>query len=69
MDGFRTKIEDTPKFRTEDEEREFWAKHDVVDFFSSERSARGSFPALQSVPADRLAQERDWKRDGSKTDT
>ena len=36
-----------PKFRTEDEEREFWAKHDVVDFFDWESSARGTFPNLK----------------------
>jgi len=36
-----------PKFRNEDEERAFWAEHDVVDFFDWEHSVRGSFPALK----------------------
>ena len=37
----------TPRFVTEDEEREFWAEHDVVDFFDWEKSVEGSFPALK----------------------
>lgn len=39
--------EDMPRFRTEDEERDFWAEHDVVDYFDWERSVEGSFPALK----------------------
>jgi predicted DNA binding CopG/RHH family protein len=39
--------ESVPKFRTEDEEREFWAEHDVVDYFDWEKSVAGSFPALK----------------------
>lgn len=36
-----------PRFRDEDEERDFWAKHDVVDYFDWDRSVGGSFPALK----------------------
>jgi len=39
--------ESMPKFRSEDEERDFWAEHDVVDYFDWERSVPGSFPALK----------------------
>ena len=39
--------EPVPKFRTEDEERDFWAEHDVVDYFDWEKSVAGSFPALK----------------------
>lgn len=39
--------ESVPKFRSEDEERGFWAEHDVVDYFDWERSVPGSFPALK----------------------
>jgi predicted DNA binding CopG/RHH family protein len=39
--------ESMPKFRTEDEERDFWAEHDVVDYFDWEKSVAGSFPALK----------------------
>jgi predicted DNA binding CopG/RHH family protein len=39
--------ESMPRFRTEDEERDFWAEHDVVDFFDWEKSVEGSFPALK----------------------
>jgi predicted DNA binding CopG/RHH family protein len=36
-----------PAFRSEDEEREFWAEHDVVDYFDWESSVPGTFPALK----------------------
>lgn len=36
-----------PDFRSEDEEREFWAKHEVVDYFDWANSVPGSFPALK----------------------
>ena len=36
-----------PRFRDEDEEREFWARHDVVDYFDWDKSVEGSFPALK----------------------
>lgn len=47
MNARRKKPEKMPKFRTEDEERDFWAEHDVVDYFDWENSVRGSFPALK----------------------
>ena len=43
--------EQAPKFRTEDEERDFWAEHDVVDYFDWETSVRGSFPNLKPSTA------------------
>ena len=36
-----------PKFRSEDEERDFWAEHHVVDYFDWDKSVEGSFPALK----------------------
>jgi predicted DNA binding CopG/RHH family protein len=36
-----------PRVPSEDEEREFWAEHDVVDYFDWEKSAQGSLPALK----------------------
>lgn len=36
-----------PRFRSEDAEREFWAEHDVVDYFDWDHAVRGSFPALK----------------------
>jgi predicted DNA binding CopG/RHH family protein len=36
-----------PKFRSEDEERDYWAEHDVVDYFDWDKSVEGSFPALK----------------------
>ncbi|MFO7587450.1 MAG: BrnA antitoxin family protein [Gemmatimonadota bacterium] len=39
--------EPVPEFRSEEEEREFWAEHDVVNYFDWENSVPGSFPALK----------------------
>lgn len=36
-----------PRFETEDQEREFWARHEVVDFFDWDRAVKGRFPALK----------------------
>jgi len=36
-----------PKFRNEDEEREFWATHSPLDYFDISSAKRGSFPKLR----------------------
>ncbi len=36
-----------PQFRSEDSERDFWAEHDVLDYFDWEQVVPGSFPALK----------------------
>ena len=36
-----------PKFKNEDEEREFWATHSALDYFDSTMSKRASFPNLK----------------------
>jgi len=36
-----------PKFRSEDEEREFWATHDLTEYFDFSRAVRVSLPNLQ----------------------
>ena len=36
-----------PKFKTEDEEREFWAKIDLADYFESKDCQAVSFPNLK----------------------
>ncbi|MGH7571923.1 MAG: BrnA antitoxin family protein [Gemmatimonadota bacterium] len=43
----RKKAEQPPRFRSEDQERAFWAEHDVVDYFDWDRAVPGSFPALK----------------------
>lgn len=43
----RKKTEKWPRFRSEDEERAFWAEHDVVDYFDWKKAVPGSFPALK----------------------
>ncbi|MEK7667648.1 MAG: BrnA antitoxin family protein [Gemmatimonadota bacterium] len=36
-----------PRFRSEDEERAFWAKHDVADYFDWSRAVLATFPNLR----------------------
>jgi predicted DNA binding CopG/RHH family protein len=35
------------RFKTEDEEREFWATHSPLDFFDASKARRASFPHLK----------------------
>jgi len=53
-----------PKFKSEDEEREFWATHSPLDHFDTENFKKASFsklkPSLKSIsirlPEDMLAE-------------
>jgi predicted DNA binding CopG/RHH family protein len=53
-----------PDFRSEDEEREFWATHSPLDYFDAQDIKRGSFPNLKPsvksisirLPEDMLAE-------------
>ncbi len=36
-----------PKFKNEDEEREFWATHSPLDYFDAKNFKRASFPQLK----------------------
>lgn len=36
-----------PRFRNEDEEREFWANHSPLDYFESARVSKVRFPSLK----------------------
>lgn len=52
------------KFKTEDEEREFWATHSPLDYFDSKKLKGASFPKLKPslksisirLPEDMLAE-------------
>jgi predicted DNA binding CopG/RHH family protein len=35
------------RFKTEDEEREFWVTHSPLDFFDASKARRASFPNLK----------------------
>jgi predicted DNA binding CopG/RHH family protein len=37
----------TPKFNSEDEERDFWDTHDMTDYFDMSKAERVSFPNLR----------------------
>ena len=41
------KYKKIPKFKNEDEEREFWAKHNTTDFFDPKSARRIYFPNLK----------------------
>lgn len=40
-----------PRFRTENEERKFWAGHDTVDYFDWGKATRATFPRLKPSTA------------------
>jgi predicted DNA binding CopG/RHH family protein len=40
-------LNDMPKFKSEDEEREFWASHSPLDYFDAGSSRKESFPNLK----------------------
>jgi predicted DNA binding CopG/RHH family protein len=41
-------VKHIPKFKNEDEERDFWATHDVTDYFDMEKAEMAMFPNLKS---------------------
>ena len=43
----KTKPKKIPKFKTEDEEREFWATHSTLDYFDLSTARRVTFPNLK----------------------
>ena len=40
-------MKDIPKFKNEDEERQFWAEHDSTEFVDWSKAKRGVFPNLK----------------------
>jgi predicted DNA binding CopG/RHH family protein len=43
----KSKTKKIPKFKSEDQERDFWAKNDVTDFFNIESGKKINFPNLK----------------------
>ena len=43
----KKKLKSIPKFKTEDEERKFWAKHDLTDYFDMNKAEPVIFPNLK----------------------
>jgi len=41
------KLKQIPKFKNEDEERDFWDSHDLTDFFDISKAELVSFPNLK----------------------
>ncbi|OGG29861.1 hypothetical protein A2971_01380 [Candidatus Gottesmanbacteria bacterium RIFCSPLOWO2_01_FULL_46_21] len=41
------RFKELPKFKNEDEERDFWATHDSTDYFDWSKAKRVIFPNLQ----------------------
>ena len=42
-----SKLKSMPKFKTEDEEREFWSKHDSTEYIDYSKAKRTLFPNLK----------------------
>lgn len=42
-----TKLKQIPTFKTEDDERDFWATHDATDYFDFRTARRVVFPNLK----------------------
>lgn len=47
----KKKLKSIPKFRSEAQEREFWAEHDSADYFDWSRARVVRFPNLQPSTA------------------
>ena len=45
----KKKLKEIPKFKTEDEERQFWATHDSTDYFDWEKAEFVVFPNLKQT--------------------
>jgi hypothetical protein len=43
----KTPIKTRPAFKTEDEERAFWATHSPLDYFDISKAKRATFPNLR----------------------
>ncbi|HXH76597.1 MAG TPA: BrnA antitoxin family protein [Bacteriovoracaceae bacterium] len=43
----KSKTKKVPKFKSEDQEREFWDKNDVTDYFDLKSGKRMNFPNLK----------------------
>jgi predicted DNA binding CopG/RHH family protein len=43
----KTKTKKVPKFKSEDQEREFWAKNDVTDYVDVKSGNKMNFPNLK----------------------
>ena len=43
----KKKLKQIPRFRNEDEEREFWSKNDSTDYVDWKKAQKGTFPNLK----------------------
>jgi predicted DNA binding CopG/RHH family protein len=43
----KKKLKPIPKFKSEDEEREFWATHDSTEYFDESKMFKAHFPNLK----------------------
>lgn len=47
MKNLKPKLKPIPKFKNEDEERDFWATHNTLDYFDWSKAQIGYFPNLK----------------------
>ena len=43
----KKKFKPIPKFKNEDEERDFWDTHDLTDYFNMDKAEEAVFPNLK----------------------
>ncbi|MBF0517183.1 MAG: BrnA antitoxin family protein [Nitrospirae bacterium] len=43
----KSKLKEIPVFKSEDEEREFWADHDTSEYFNYDKAEAAIFPNLK----------------------
>jgi predicted DNA binding CopG/RHH family protein len=43
----KKKLKKIPRFKTEDEERDFWSTHSITDYFDMSHAVKVSFPNLK----------------------
>jgi len=47
----RTAPKRIPRFKSEDEERAFWATHEALDYFDAAKAVKATFPNLKPTSA------------------
>lgn len=61
------KLKTIPKFKNEDEERDFWDTHDLTDYFDMSKAERVVFPNLRPSARSISLRLPEWIIDGIKS--
>lgn len=61
------RLKSVPKFKNEDEERDFWDTHDLTDYFDMSKAERVVFPNLRPSARSISLRLPEWIIDGIKS--